>query len=138
MLLPAGSPTRLAPGQAPSSYLLAQGTDEPFQVLLLMQHHLLLLVLLFQLHLQLPELCMGDNPSHVQSPVSPHQSPMCQQGTPTTAAGTQVARQPPGRACALKPPIIAAGAGDQDRATSPGIPATLQAVQLLLARRSKG
>lgn len=48
---------RAAPGRALSPYLLTQGADEPFQVLLLVQHHLLLLVLLLQLHLQLPELC---------------------------------------------------------------------------------
>lgn len=74
MPLATDSPARLAPGWAPSSYLLAQGADEPLQVLLLMQHHLLLLVLLFQLHLQLPELCTGDNPSHAQSLATPCQS----------------------------------------------------------------
>lgn len=57
LFLGQGMAHRAAPGRALSPYLLTQGANEPFQVLFLVQHHLLLLVLLLQLHLQLPELC---------------------------------------------------------------------------------
>lgn len=38
------------------SYLIAEGSNQAFQILLLMEDHLLLLVLLLQLHFQLAEL----------------------------------------------------------------------------------
>ena len=41
---------------AAPSYLVAEGSDQAFQVLLLVEGHLLLLVLLLQLHFQLAEL----------------------------------------------------------------------------------
>lgn len=63
----------------------------------------------------------GDNPSHAQSPAAPCRSPTSWQGTATAAAGTRPA---PGRGCVLKPPIAAAGAGDQEWAASPGATAT--------------
>lgn len=39
-----------------SSYLITEGSNQAFQILLLMEDHLLLLVFLFQLHFQLAEL----------------------------------------------------------------------------------
>lgn len=41
---------------AAPSYLVAEGSDQAFQVLLLVEDHLLLLILLLQLHFQLAEL----------------------------------------------------------------------------------
>lgn len=94
------------PGRALSPYLLTQGANEPFQVLLLVQHHLLLLVLLLQLHLQLPELC-GTNPAmlRAQPPLQvPAGQSHCHSGH------------------LAFPKVSAASTGDQEWAMSPGAP----------------
>lgn len=95
-------------GRALSPYLLTQGANEPLQILLLVQHHLLLLVLLLQLHLQLPELC-GRNPAmlRVQPP------PQVPAGQGHCHSGH------------LAFPKVSGGStGDQEWATSPGAPPT--------------
>lgn len=46
----------MSPQWVSPPYLITQGSDQAFQVLLLMEDHLLLLIFLLQLHFQLAEL----------------------------------------------------------------------------------
>lgn len=104
---------KAAPGRALSPYLLTQGANEPLQVLLLVQHHLLLLVLLLQLHLQLPELC-GTNPAMLRAR-PPFHSPA---GQSHCHSGDLAF-----------PKVSAASTGDQEWAIPPGAPHTPQQCQ---------
>lgn len=105
-----------APGRALSPYLLTQGANEPFQVLLLVQHHLLLLVLLLQLHLQLPELC-GRNPATL-SARPPLKVPCPSRAEPLPWWGRGIPQE---RECIE---VSAASTEDQEWPLSPGAPAT--------------
>ena len=56
-----------------SAYLVAQRGDQPLQVVLLVDHHLLLLVLLLQLHLHLSQLDQETTPPPTSiTPASHH------------------------------------------------------------------
>lgn len=83
LFLGQGMAHEAAPGRALPPYLFTQGANEPFQVLLLVQHHLLLLVLLLQLHLQLPEL----HGRKTQPRSVPGHPSRCQQGRATATVG---------------------------------------------------